>query len=128
MMDSISAAIIAALKIGINDTGKVVIKDAYMALKRALQNKFGSRSQVVDTVVELEKEPDSYGRQTILQEEIETIKAVEDPPTQAIGLIRTEETWKNPRSQEDIRKVRYHCGKNRGSRGKYPYFRWTSLL
>jgi hypothetical protein len=104
MMDSISAAIIAALKVGINDTGKVVIKDAYMALKRALQHKFGNRSQVVDTVVELEKKPDSSGRQTILQEEIETIKAVEDPQLKQLALSVLKKLGKTPEGRKIFEK------------------------
>lgn len=73
-MDPVSTAIIAVLNTGVGE----MVKDAYTALKMALQNKFGNDSDVVDAVVKLEKRPDSEGRQKMLQEEIESANADQD--------------------------------------------------
>ena len=73
-MDVITTAIIAALA----DLGKDAIKDSYNALKSALKKKFSSESEVVNAVEGLEKKPDSKGRQTTLQEEIENAKVNND--------------------------------------------------
>ena len=69
-MDVITTAIIA----GLAGLSKDAIKDSYNALKAALKKKFGSDSEVVNAVEGLEKKPDSKGRQTTLQEEIENAK------------------------------------------------------
>ncbi|MEO0928826.1 MAG: hypothetical protein AAFY63_23565, partial [Cyanobacteria bacterium J06643_13] len=73
-MDIITTAIIAALA----GLSKDAINDSYKALKSALKQKFGSKSDVVDAVEGLEKKPDSKGRQTTLQEEIESSQVNED--------------------------------------------------
>jgi flagellar motor component MotA len=73
-MDVITTAIIAALAA----LSKDAIKDSYNALKSALKKKFGSNSDIVDAVEELEKKPDSKGRQTTLQKEIENAKVNDD--------------------------------------------------
>lgn len=73
-MDVITTAIIAALAA----LSKDAIKDSYNALKSALRKKFGSDSDIVDAVEGLEKKPDSKGRQTTLQEEIENAKVNDD--------------------------------------------------
>ncbi len=73
-MDVITTAIIA----GLAGLSKDAIKDSYNALKAALKKKFGSDSEVVNAVEGLEKKPDSKGRQTTLQEEIENAKVNDD--------------------------------------------------
>ena len=73
-MDPITLAITTAL---IN-LGQTVIKDAYDALKTALQKKFGADSDLVDAVDKLEQKPDSNARQAVLQEEVEVSKAAQD--------------------------------------------------
>jgi hypothetical protein len=73
-MDPVSTAIIAVFNTGVGE----MVKDAYTALKMALQKKFGNDSDVVDAVVKLEKRPDSEGRQKMLQEEIESANADQD--------------------------------------------------
>ena len=73
-MDSITAAIVAALAAGViggvTDVGKSAIVDAYQGLKSLLKSKFGGESKVVKAVDDLEGTPDSKGRQETLQEEV----------------------------------------------------------
>ena len=73
-MDPISVAITTAL----GNLGQSVIKDAYDALKTALQKKFGLDSDLSQAVEKLEQKPDSNARQALLQEEVETSKAAEN--------------------------------------------------
>lgn len=75
-MDPITSAFVTALAIPV---AKDVIKDGYEALKAALKKKFGEDSDVVNAVEQLEKKPDSEGRKTILQEEVENAKIYNDP-------------------------------------------------
>jgi hypothetical protein len=75
-MDPITTAIVAALAKSLSQD---VCKDSYVALKDALKKKFGHQSDLVDAVDKLEKNPDSEGRKTILQEEVEISKVNDDP-------------------------------------------------
>lgn len=75
-MDPITSAFVTALAIPV---AKDVIKDGYDALKSALKRKFGEESDVVSAVEQLEKKPDSEGRKSMLQEEIENAKIYNDP-------------------------------------------------
>ncbi len=64
-MDIITNAIMAAIATGAVgvagqvplEAGKLMVKDAYEALKTAISNKFGKQSKVVSAVTALEKEP-----------------------------------------------------------------------
>jgi hypothetical protein len=75
-MDPITTAIVAALAKSLSQD---VCKDSYVALKDALKKKFGHQSDLVDAVDKLEKNPDSEGRKTTLQEEVEISKVNDDP-------------------------------------------------
>ncbi|MCB8765937.1 hypothetical protein L2E68_02430 [Planktothrix agardhii 1029] len=75
-MDPITTAFVTALAIPM---AKDVIKDGYDALKAALKKKFGDQSDVVNAVEQLEKKPDSEGRKSMLQEEVENAKIYNDP-------------------------------------------------
>jgi hypothetical protein len=70
-------AIVAALSAGVaTGAGKVVentLVDAYQGLKAALKRRFGDNSEVVEAVDKLEQKPDSEGRKTALQEEVEAV-------------------------------------------------------
>ncbi len=82
-MDPITAAIVAALTLGvtsgITETSKKAVSDAYEALKGLLKKKFGHESEVMKSVERLEIKPDSTGRQATLQEEVTTAHAEQDP-------------------------------------------------
>ena len=81
-MDPITTAIVAAvspgLSKGITDAGKKAVLDAYNGLKKIISSKFGRDSQVSKAIAELEAEPDSKGRQTILLEQVVATKADQD--------------------------------------------------
>ena len=78
-MDPITAAIIAALSSGMAEVGKESVLDAYKALKSLLSRKFGSHSQMIKAVEDLEHNPSSQARTAVLQEEVAKAKADQDP-------------------------------------------------
>jgi predicted Zn-dependent peptidase len=81
-MDPITTAIVAALSAGaiggLTETSKTAITDAYNRLKALLTKKFGTNSEVVQAIGQLETKPTSSGRKETLQEEIATVKADQD--------------------------------------------------
>ena len=81
-MDPITTALIAGLSAGLGaglkDASKKLIADAYAALKARLTEKLGADSEVAGALAQLEKKPDSKGRQQTLAEEVATSKAAED--------------------------------------------------
>lgn len=78
-MDPITLAITGALA----NLGQQVIRDAYTALKAALQEKYGTTSELAGAVNQLEQKPDSKARQSVLQEEVAGARADQDA-----GLLR----------------------------------------
>jgi hypothetical protein len=78
-MDPITTAIIGALAVGVAAASTQVVVDAYDALKKTLREKFGDESDLVDAVHRLEHKPDSWARAELLQEEVEAVKAVQEP-------------------------------------------------
>lgn len=99
-MDLVSASIVAALNVGIAEP----FKDVYNALKKALREKFGGDSDVVDAVMKLEKRPDSSGRQTTLQEEIVIIKAQEDLELKQLAEALLKKLKEIPEGQKVVSK------------------------
>jgi hypothetical protein len=85
-VDPVTTALVAALAAGVTsgaaDIGKKAIVDAYVALKSLLKTRFGTASQVVKAVEDLEGTPDSKGRQGTLQEEVSKAHADQDPELQ----------------------------------------------
>ena len=81
-MDPITTAIVAALGAGalsgLSDASKTAISDAYARLKALLTKKFGTGSELVRAVSELEANPEADGRQTIVQEEMVASGAARD--------------------------------------------------
>jgi hypothetical protein len=65
-MDPITLAVTTALA----NLSQDVIRDAYAALRAALQNKYGINSELTEAVDKLEQKPDSKARQAMLQEEV----------------------------------------------------------
>jgi len=97
-MDPITLAITTAL----GNLGQTVIKDAYDALKGALQQKFGADSDLVEAVDKLEKKPDSNARQAVLQEEIEVSKAAQSPELVRLAESLVEKLNGLPGAQVEI--------------------------
>ena len=82
-MDPITTAIVAALATGVvtgvAKVGENVIPDAYNAVKKILQNKFGVDSKLVKAVNELEAEPDFEANKTALAGRVSQVNADKDP-------------------------------------------------
>ena len=97
-MDPITLAITTAL----GNLGQTVIKDAYDALKEALQQKFGADSDLIEAVDKLEQKPDSNARQAVLQEEIEESKAAQDAEIIQIAKAIIEQLKDLPGMQVEI--------------------------
>jgi len=97
-MDPITLAITTAL----GNLGQTVIKDAYDALKVALQKKFGVDSDLVEAVDNLEQKPDSNARQAVLQEEIEESKVAQDAEIIQIAEALIENLKDLPGTQVEI--------------------------
>ena len=97
-MDPITLAITTAL----GNLGQTVIRDAYDALKEALQHKFGADSDLVEAVDKLEQKPDSNARQAVLQEEIETSQANQDSELVMLAKSLVEKLNDLPGGQVEI--------------------------
>ena len=74
-MDPITLAITTALA----NLSQDMIRDAYTAFKAALQDKFGVNSDLVEAVDKLEQKPEPKARQAMLQEEVASSGAGQDP-------------------------------------------------
>ena len=77
-MDPITIAIVAAVSAGITDIGKKAFGDAYQGFKDLIKSKFGPDSKVSTAIAELEKNPESKGRQITLAETMAQEKADQD--------------------------------------------------
>lgn len=100
-MDPITLAITTALA----NLSQNVIKDAYTALKAALQDKFGVKSELVEAVDKLEQKPESKARQAILQEEVESSRADQDPDLLQVAKALIEQLKELPGGKVDINQV-----------------------
>ncbi len=97
-MDPITLAITAALA----NLSQNVIKDAYVAFKAVLQDKFGVKSELVEAVDKLEEKPDSKTRQAMLQEEVASSKADQDPDLLQVAKSLIEQLKQLPGGKVDI--------------------------
>ncbi len=81
-MDPVATAIIAAVSAGaingLTEASKTAITEAYTTLTSLIHKKFGSKSEVVQAVTQLEAKPESASRQGMLQEELLTVNAEHD--------------------------------------------------
>ena len=97
-MDPITTAILAAIAVVSNNA----IKDSYSALKALLKKKFGEESDLIEAVNKLETKPESEGRKATLQEEIEAVKANDDPEIVKLAQNLIEELKEHPEGQQVI--------------------------
>ena len=97
-MDPITTAILAAIAAVSNNA----IKDSYSALKALLKKKFGEESDLVEAVNKLEAKPESKGRKATLQEELEAVKANDDPEIVKLAQNLIEELKEHPEGQQVI--------------------------
>ena len=81
-MDPISTTIIAAVAAGAasgtKDIAKKGIVDAYQAIKKIIQSKFGVENKVSSAITNLENDPESKGQQMVLTEQVVKAKAHQD--------------------------------------------------
>lgn len=81
-MDLITTAILTALSSGVvasvQKVGEQALVDAYTALKELIKRKFGTKSEIMKAVKEVEK-TDSPGRKEVLREEVTNANADKDP-------------------------------------------------
>jgi len=105
-MDPITTAIVAALSAGVisgfTDAGKKVIADAYDGLKALLTKKFGSQSEVVKSVENLEAKPESPSRQGMLKEEVQAVQADQDPDLLQAAQTLLEQIKVQPGGEQHI--------------------------
>jgi tetratricopeptide (TPR) repeat protein len=73
-VDPITTAIIFA----VSKLGEMVINDGYNALKAILRRKWGANSELMNAVEQVEKKPESLGRQNTLHEEVLATNAHKD--------------------------------------------------
>lgn len=97
-MDPITLAITSALA----NLSQDLIKDAYTAFKAALQDKFGINSELVEAVDKLEQKPESKARQAMLQEEVASSGAGQDPDLLRVANALIEQLKKLSGGKVDI--------------------------
>src|ERR1700730_14177013 len=120
-MDPVTTAIVAALAAGaisaVSEAGKKAIVDAYEALKALLQKKFGHESELVKSVESFETKPDSPARKSLLQEEVITAKADQDPEILQLAQALLDEISTQPDGVKNIQQAvgSYIAQADRGS-------------
>ncbi|MCP4992027.1 MAG: hypothetical protein GY928_40040 [Colwellia sp.] len=99
-MDPITTAIVAALATGVTTgvakVGESVIPDAYNAIKKTIQNKFGTDNKLVKAVNELEAEPDFEANKTALAGRVAQFKADKDSDILQAAKVLLEAINNNP--------------------------------
>jgi hypothetical protein len=78
-VEPITTAIVAAVTAGITDIGQKAFGVTCQGLKDPIKSKFGQDNKVSKAIAELEENPESKERQTILAESIVQEKADRDP-------------------------------------------------
>lgn len=78
-MDLITTALITALTAASSGREQPEIRQAYEAFKETLYQKFDPEGELAVAITNLEKKPDSAGRQKVLQEEVAAVKVDQDP-------------------------------------------------
>lgn len=120
-MDPVTTAIVAAITAGVTsgaaDIGKKALVDTYEALKSLLKTRFGTSSQVVKAVEDLEGTPDSKGRQQTLQEEVSKVHADQDPDLQQAAQQLLDQLHSLPGGEQHIQQAigHYIAQADRGS-------------
>ena len=104
-MDPVTSSIVAAVAAGVSKVGEKAIFDAYAALKKLLEEKFGQRSEVVKAVEGLESKPESEGRKATLQEEILDAEIDQDPDILKIAQTILTLLESQPRGGQFVQKA-----------------------
>ena len=85
-MEPITTAIVAAVTAGITDIVQKAFGETYQGLKDRIKSKFGQGNKVSRAIAEIEDNPESKRRHTILAESIDQEKA--DRDSELIHLAR----------------------------------------
>ncbi|MCP4744573.1 MAG: hypothetical protein GY874_00290 [Desulfobacteraceae bacterium] len=78
-MDTISAALIATVSAGLKDVGAKACGKIYQSIKDLIKKKLGEDNRVTESIHDLEKNPESKGRQMVLAENMTNEKVNNDP-------------------------------------------------
>lgn len=73
----LTSLVAGATVVGKGVAGEVV-KDAYTKLKGVLLREFGAKGDMETALAQVEDKPESDGRKSVLEEELETAKAAQD--------------------------------------------------
>jgi hypothetical protein len=92
-MESITAAIVAALPALATDAVKSAVKDAYEGLKAVIRRKWGDAAPVTRAISALEEDPKSKTQVAVVEEKIKAAKAADDPEV-ALALHKLVEQLK----------------------------------
>ena len=112
-MDPVTtSAIVAALvtgaatgvATGVTDTVTRKVIDAYDALKATLKEKFGTDSQVVEALEQLETKPEAKSHQAAIEEELQVVQADQDPEVVAAAQALLEALEQSPAGKQAISK------------------------
>ena len=71
-------AVVAGAALALKDVTSSVVKDAYAGLTRLIIDKYGDKGAVADALDKVEANPESKGRQTVLEEDLTTAGADHD--------------------------------------------------
>ncbi len=103
-MEPITAtALIAALATGAaSAAGKTAINDGYELLKSVIKNKIGKSNDIIEAIGQLEKKPESEGRQLALREEIQAVDVDQDKEIHAAAIVLMDEIKSLPKGEKTI--------------------------
>jgi hypothetical protein len=74
----IVSALVAGATAGITSVAEQGVKESYNKLKELIQRKFGDKGDTLSAVEQVEKKPESSGRQQVLMEELADAGAGQD--------------------------------------------------
>lgn len=115
---AILAAISATVATGAGQAvGENIVNDAYAKLKSVLQRKFGSDSDMVESIEKLEAKPESRGRKVTLEEEVEASGADRDPEVREAAQELLDRLRAQPGGEQHIQNAvgNYIAQADRGS-------------
>ena len=119
-MDPITSTILAALVAGVTagatDVGKKVIVEAYEGVKNLIKTRFGSHSDLIKAIANLESKPDSEGRKATLQEEVEAAQA--DKDAEILAAVQALEEKLTQHGDERVQKMLRSEGGEQIMRGR----------
>lgn len=77
-LNVIVTAVVAGAALGLKSTTEQALQDAYVGLKTLILDRYGDRADVASALESVEQKPESEGRQSVLEEELEQTAVAED--------------------------------------------------